>query len=140
MSRAADVLVDCLEAVGCTAAFGAPDEASLAAAAAQIAAAERPFVIAGGAGWSTDASDTLAEFAASAELPVSATWRRQDVMDNESAHYAGHVGLGIDPALAALVREADCLIAVVARSSRGRSAGAPPRATLWSTRRKGSAG
>ena len=42
-------------------------------------------------------------------------FRRQDYVDNASRVYAGHVGIGPDPKLAARVRDADLLLVVGAR-------------------------
>jgi thiamine pyrophosphate-dependent acetolactate synthase large subunit-like protein len=45
-------------------------------------------------------------------LPAGAAFRRQDSLDNDSPVYAGDVGIGINPALAARVRDADVLLVV----------------------------
>jgi len=74
--------------------------------------AERPFVLAGGAGWTPRASDRIREFAEANALPVGAAFRRQDAIDNDSPSYVGDVGIGINPKLAARVREADLLLVV----------------------------
>ena len=74
--------------------------------------AERPFVLAGGAGWTPRASDGIREFAEANALPVGAAFRRQDAIDNDSPSYVGDVGIGINPKLAARVREADLLLVV----------------------------
>ena len=74
--------------------------------------AERPFVLAGGAGWTPRASDGIREFAEANALPVGAAFRRQDAIDNGSPSYVGDVGIGINPKLAARVREADLLLVV----------------------------
>jgi acetolactate synthase I/II/III large subunit len=54
-------------------------------------------------------------FAESAGLPVAASFRRQDYFDNESCCYAGDVGVGINPALAQRVKDADLLLVLGAR-------------------------
>ena len=46
------------------------------------------------------------------ELTAGAAFRRQDAIDNDSPSYAGDVGIGINPKLAARVREADLLLVV----------------------------
>ena len=46
------------------------------------------------------------------ELPAGAAFRRQDAIDNDSPSYVGDVGIGINPKLAARVREADLLLVV----------------------------
>ena len=47
--------------------------------------------------------------------PSAPSFRRQDYVDNASRVYAGHVGIGPDPKLAARVRDADLLLVVGAR-------------------------
>jgi acetolactate synthase-1/2/3 large subunit len=94
---------------------GSPDEASLQALRALLAGAQRPLVIAGGTGWDTEARRSLAEFARLNDLPVAASFRRQDLFDNTDEHYAGQIGIGISPALAETVRSADLLIALGGR-------------------------
>ena len=77
-----------------------------------LAAAERPFAILGGAGWTPGASEGLRAFVEENELPAGAAFRRQDALDNDSPSYAGDVGIGLNPKLAARVREADLLLAI----------------------------
>jgi len=77
-----------------------------------LAAAERPFVLAGGGGWSAEAAADLTAFCEANELPVGTSFRRQDYVDNTSRAYAGHVGVGIDAALARRVADADLLLVV----------------------------
>ncbi len=54
----------------------------------------------------------LAEWAGACGLPVAASFRRQDLVDNELPCYVGDVGLGVNPALAQRIRDCDLLIAV----------------------------
>lgn len=75
-------------------------------------AAERPFVIAGGGGWTPQSAAALQRFAENWQLPVANAFRFQDTFDNHHAQYAGDVGLGINPALAKRIRESDLLIAI----------------------------
>ncbi len=74
--------------------------------------AERPLVIAGGSGWTAEATRALARFAEGWQLPVACAFRRQDLFDADHPLCAGHVGIGIDPPLAKSVREADLIIAL----------------------------
>jgi acetolactate synthase-1/2/3 large subunit len=85
--------------------------------------ARRPLVIVGGGGWSAAAKAELEAFAESARLPVAASFRCQDYFDNEHSCYAGHVGIGIDPKLAARVRESDLLILLGSRFGEMTSSG-----------------
>ena len=74
--------------------------------------AQRPLVLAGGGGWTPQSAAALQRFAENWQLPVANTFRFQDCFDNHHAQYAGDVGLGINPALAARVRQSDLLIAI----------------------------
>ena len=77
--------------------------------------AERPFVIVGGGGWERDSTRRLQAWAEAASLPVGTSFRCQDLFDNRSASYAGDVGIGINPALAQRVKDADVLLVIGAR-------------------------
>lgn len=81
----------------------------------QLLKAERPFVIAGGSGWTPAAAQALQTFAENWQLPVGNAFRFQDTFDNHHPLYAGDVGIGINPQLAARIKEADLVIAIGAR-------------------------
>ena len=74
--------------------------------------AQRPIVIAGGSGWDAEGAAALQRFAENWQLPVACAWRFQDTFDNRHPLYAGDVGIGTSPQLAARVREADLVIAL----------------------------
>ena len=93
-------------------ALAAPAPAALARLRERLAAAERPFVIAGGSGWTADACEALERFAERWQLPVGCAFRFQDVFDNRHPNYAGDVGIGINPKLAARIRDADLIVAI----------------------------
>jgi len=80
-----------------------------------LLAAHRPLVIAGGSGWDAEACAALQRFAENWQLPVACGFRFQDCFDNRHPLYAGDVGIGINPKLAARVREADLIIALGVR-------------------------
>jgi len=80
-----------------------------------LLAAQRPLVIAGGAGWSAAAAAALQRFSENWQLPTACAWRFQDTFDNRHPLYAGDVGIGVNPKLAARVREADLVIALGVR-------------------------
>ena len=82
---------------------------------AMLAAAERPFVIAGGSGWTPESAQALQRFAENWGLPVGCGFRFQDTFDNRHPLYAGDVGIAINPKLAQRIREADLLLAVGVR-------------------------
>ena len=94
---------------------GLAAEADVAAVIERLARAERPLVIAGGGGWSGDAADALGRLADAMGLPVGASFRCQDYLDNRHPCYVGDVGIGISPELARRVREADVILALGAR-------------------------
>ena len=73
---------------------------------------ERPFVIAGGGGWTPQAAQALQRFAENWCLPVGNAFRFQDTFDNHHLLYAGDVGIGLNPKLAARVKAADLIIAI----------------------------
>lgn len=96
-----------------------------------LAAAERPLVIVGGGGWSTEAAADLQAFAEGSVLPVATSFRRQDYIDNDSPCYAGVLTIGQDPALASRLRDADLLLVIGSRlgdiATRGYTTLEPPR-------------
>ena len=77
-----------------------------------LLAAERPFLMVGGSGWDAEACKALQRFAENWQLPVGCGFRFQDTFDNRHPLYAGDVGIGINPRLAARVRAADLVIAL----------------------------
>jgi acetolactate synthase-1/2/3 large subunit len=54
-------------------------------------------------------------FAEASNVPVAASFRRQDYVDNGSPVYVGPLTIGMDPALAARVRDADVILALGTR-------------------------
>jgi acetolactate synthase I/II/III large subunit len=74
--------------------------------------AKQPFVIAGGGGWTPQAAQALQRFAENWSLPVGNAFRFQDTFDNHHPLHAGDVGIGINPKLAARIRESDLIIAI----------------------------
>ena len=90
----------------------AADPHDVARAHALLAAAQRPLVLVGGSRWDVDACAALARYASDNGLPVATAFRRADLFDNRHPNYAGDVGIGINPTLAARVRDADVLLVV----------------------------
>jgi len=90
----------------------APTPAALAELRERLAAAKKPLVIAGGGGWTPEATAALQRFAEGWQLPVGCAFRFQDLFDNAHPLYAGDVGIGINPKLAARVKEADLILAI----------------------------
>jgi acetolactate synthase I/II/III large subunit len=77
--------------------------------------AERPLVVVGEGGWSADAGVGVTRFCEEHGVPVATSFRCQDYVDNHSDAYAGPLTIGMDPALARRVEEADLVIAVGGR-------------------------
>jgi acetolactate synthase-1/2/3 large subunit len=81
----------------------------------RLLASRRPLVIVGGPLWSAESARALQRFAEAWQLPVACAFRYQDTFDNRHAQYAGDVGIGINPKLAARVRDADLIVAIGVR-------------------------
>ena len=79
--------------------------------------AENPLVILGGSRWSDEATGKIKHIAERFDLPVVCSFRRQALFDNEHSHYAGDIGLGVNPLLLQRVKDADMLILIGARLS-----------------------
>ena len=77
--------------------------------------AERPLMIVGGPLWSNETRERVQDFARRFDMPVATSFRCQDYIDNRLDQYAGHAGVGMDPKLAQLIRDADVLLVVGAR-------------------------
>jgi acetolactate synthase-1/2/3 large subunit len=107
-----------------------PSAAALRELEALLERAERPFVLVGGGPWDDASARAFTRWALASGLPVGATFRRQDVIDNTCASYVGDVGLGINPRLAQRIRDCDLLIAVGTRlteiETQGYTLPAPP--------------
>jgi thiamine pyrophosphate-dependent acetolactate synthase large subunit-like protein len=89
-----------------------PSASDVEAVHTVLAGAERPLAILGGAGWTAAASRDLRVFLEANALPAGAAFRRQDSLDHDSPSYVGDIGIGLNPKLAARVREADVLLVV----------------------------
>ncbi|MGF6939083.1 acetolactate synthase-1/2/3 large subunit [Paraburkholderia sp. UCT70] len=111
-----DVLSDACDAVPGAPAYhrvaASPSAAQIAKLRELLEGAQRPMVIAGGSGWTEAACADLQRFIENWQLPIGLAFRFQDTFDNEHPNYAGDVGLGINPALAQRIRDADLLLAL----------------------------
>jgi acetolactate synthase-1/2/3 large subunit len=88
-----------------------PSAAQIAQLRAMLLEAKKPLLLLGGGTWTDAACADVQRFAEANGLPVACAFRFQDLLDNDHPHYAGDVGIGINPKLAARVKEADVLIA-----------------------------
>jgi acetolactate synthase-1/2/3 large subunit len=112
MLSASVVVEDAREA---TPVESAPSPVLAAQIADHLKSSERPMVIVGGGGWSQEAALNLETFAEKFDLPVGASFRCQDYLDNRHPNYIGDIGIGINPKLADRVRDADLLLVLGAR-------------------------
>ena len=92
-----------------------PDARQFDSMMAAFHAAKRPLVVVGGSAWSQQAANNIVTFAERQNVPVVTSFRRQDYMDNRHACFAGDLNVGINPKLAARVRDADFLLLVGTR-------------------------
>jgi acetolactate synthase I/II/III large subunit len=93
----------------------APRDGDLAALRDELHKASHPLLIVGGSMWSEAGCAALARFAEANALPVLASFRRQDLIDNRHACYAGHLSLGLPPHLQQRVKAADVIVALGSR-------------------------
>lgn len=82
---------------------------------AELSSAERPLLILGGSGWSDASAAAITRFAEVNCIPVTTSFRRQDIVDNLSPVYAGDFGTSTAPTLYAHQRDADLLVVIGAR-------------------------
>ena len=88
------------------------DPGSLRELREMLLKAQRPFVIAGGGGWTPQSAQALQRFAENWQLPVGNAFRFQDTFDNFHPLYAGDVGIGINPKLSQRIKDSDLIIAI----------------------------
>jgi len=92
-----------------------PSEAAMARLTELLAGAQRPAIVVGEGGWTAQTGTDIAAFAEAQRIPIVASFRCQDFVDNASPAYAGHAGLGMAPHVASAIRDADVLLAVGGR-------------------------
>lgn len=92
-----------------------PSDSQVSEIVELLSAAQSPLVIAGGETWDEQACADLAEFAAAWNLPVACSFRSQDRLSALHASYVGDAGLGINPALAKRIQDADVVLVLGAR-------------------------
>jgi len=104
--------VTCHDAPRVDAIGSGPEPGQVDAVREALEQARAPLVIVGGSRWDAAACAALRTFAEGTELPVSCAFRNQDLFDNRHPNYAGDVGIGINPKLAARVKDADVLLVI----------------------------
>ncbi|WP_292896502.1 MULTISPECIES: thiamine pyrophosphate-binding protein [unclassified Nitratireductor] len=94
-----------------------PGNAEMEELAALLKDARRPFVILGGSRWNEKAVADFEKAAEAWSLPVGCSFRRQMLFDHLHPSYAGDVGIGPNPKLAAAIKDADLVLLVGGRFS-----------------------
>ena len=91
---------------------GASDIATIQA---MIEEASKPIVVAGAMLRGSKGAAALHRFAEAQRIPVAVTWKNQDIFDNGSPLYAGHLGFGNPQKHRQVLANADLIIAVGTR-------------------------
>ena len=88
------------------------DQTLFANAMQQFAKAKRPMVIVGGGSWTKLACNALSTWANREQVPVTTSFRSQDLLDNLDPCFAGDLGIAANLALVKRVQEADMLLVI----------------------------
>jgi acetolactate synthase-1/2/3 large subunit len=92
-----------------------PDPASLSSMQALLAKSRKPLAILGGSGWNEAGRAAIRDFLVAHGLPVTVSFRRQNLYDGTLDNSVGDLGVGSDPALVARAKEADLILAIGTR-------------------------
>lgn len=85
--------------------------------------AERPVVMLGGSGWDKQAVADMEAFCTANNLPVTTSFRCQDLFNNALSNYAGELGTSANPKLIQSIKDSDLLLVIGARIGEMTSAG-----------------
>jgi acetolactate synthase-1/2/3 large subunit len=121
-----DMLTDIVAVADAPAAGSAqahPGREQLARLRSLLAASQRPLALVGGGTWTPQAAAGFRDFAEASNIPVTAAFRCQDIVDNRSDVYVGDSGIAINPRLARRYREADLLFVAGARLGESTTSG-----------------
>jgi acetolactate synthase I/II/III large subunit len=83
----------------------------LAAIQDLIDGSERPVLVVGAALRDENGIAAIKRFAEAQRIPVGVTWKNQEIFDNGSPLYAGHLGFGAAAALKNVLSESDLILA-----------------------------
>ena len=92
-----------------------PSDEQMTEVAARLQSAERPLVILGGTGWDQETCTAIQKFAEASGVPVAASFRRQDLFDNDHPNFIGDVGVGLNPKLRQRIEQSDLLLVIGSR-------------------------
>ncbi|NNC80959.1 MAG: thiamine pyrophosphate-binding protein [Acidimicrobiales bacterium] len=90
----------------------APTTADVDEVVSLLDGAERPLVLVGGGGWNDDGRRALQAMAEANSLPVAPVFRYHDLLDNNSPSFVGEAGVGMQPHMKQLIRDADVILAI----------------------------
>jgi acetolactate synthase-1/2/3 large subunit len=113
-----DMLTDAVEAptaLPYTPVETRPGQEEMSAVQSLLEKAERPFVILGGTRWTEATAREMCGALEAWSLPVGCSFRRQALIDHFHSSYAGDLGIGANPKLAAYVKESDLILLVGCR-------------------------
>jgi len=94
-----------------------PSQADLQQMVEMIEHSANPILVLGGSRWCADSVAKVEAFAEQFSVPVACSFRRQMLFNHNHPHYAGDVGLGINPKLSAAIADADLVILMGGRFS-----------------------
>tara|TARA_R110000751_G_scaffold234229_3_gene335516 strand:- start:137646 stop:139337 length:1692 start_codon:yes stop_codon:yes gene_type:complete len=94
----------------------APTPAAMTQLETMIRQAKKPLLVVGGPSWNAQCAQKVQAFAERNGLPVAASFRCQDYIDNASDNYVGVIGIAPAPGLRQrMLEEVDLLIAIGTR-------------------------
>lgn len=82
-----------------------------------LAGSKKPFLILGGSRWDANSVAKCQSWAAAYGLPVSCTFRRQHLFDNDHPNYIGDIGFSPNEGVKTMLEESDLLIMLGCRFS-----------------------
>lgn len=74
--------------------------------------AERPLVIVGGGGWSSEGREALDTFCLRTGLPLVAAFRFQELCDHTNPSYIGDAGVGMPAYMREVIKQSDAILAI----------------------------
>ena len=92
-----------------------PAAEQMAAMQQLLEQSERPLMVLGGSGWDTESVHDIRLFAEQQNIPVAASFRCQDLIDNRHPNYVGDLGFAASAQLSSAVKNADLLLVVGSR-------------------------